>query len=82
MTNVKKTGEKGSFGFPCDNPLAMECFAPGRYEHRGACGSGSRNTGHFTLGCLTNLYRGCPFTKTESAEAVTERKADGWKVVR
>lgn len=37
------------------------CWAPGRYQHRGATGSGgSRNTGMASKCCLTCAYRGCP----------------------
>lgn len=37
-----------------------ECFAPGRFEHRGSTMKGSRNTGEFTYTCMTNAYHGCP----------------------
>jgi hypothetical protein len=37
------------------------CWSPGEYQHRGATGGGSsRNTGHYTNGCLHNMHRGCP----------------------
>ncbi len=36
------------------------CWAPGRYYHRGATLSGSRNTGDSHLECLTRANHGCP----------------------
>jgi hypothetical protein len=37
------------------------CWAPGNYQHRGACGGGgSRNTGAVSSCCLERAYRGCP----------------------
>ena len=37
------------------------CWAPGRYEHRGATGhSGSHNTGNYTRTCMYNAYHACP----------------------
>lgn len=36
------------------------CWSPGKYQHRGATQSGSRNTGHDTKCCLRRAYHGCP----------------------
>ena len=38
----------------------LTCFAPGRFYHRGATLSGSRNTGDSHLCCLTRENHGCP----------------------
>jgi len=49
-------------GFDCrdmDCPRRF-CWSPGKYEHRGATGAGSRNTGSYSNECLGRAYRGCP----------------------
>jgi len=66
----------------CDrNCLGMPCFQPGNYQHRGATGAGSRNTGSYSQVCMTNAYHGCPHDRKEDKELAQERKQAGWKVV-
>jgi hypothetical protein len=36
------------------------CWQPGLYQHRGATGAGSRNTGDYSKTCMERAYRGCP----------------------
>jgi len=46
------------------------CWAPGKYEHRGATGRGeSHNTGVYTQTCMHNAYHGCPFPVPEKGES-------------
>lgn len=44
------------------------CWSPGRYQHRGATMSGSRNTGHYSNQCLHRAYHGCPQPIPEPGE--------------
>ena len=45
------------------------CWVPGRFYHRGATLSGSRNTGDSHLACLTRENHGCPDPLPEEATA-------------
>jgi hypothetical protein len=81
MTYIRKTGKRGKYWFACRNPLSMDCFAPGRFESRGATLSGSHNTGHFELCCMNNAYRGCPIAMIEKDALAKERKKEGWKKI-
>lgn len=60
--------------------LGRKCFAPGKFQHRGATLSGSRNTGSYSLTCMNNAYHGCPSPLPEPTKELTEkRKAAKWK---
>jgi len=62
------------FGASC---LGCECFNPGMYQHRGASGGGSKNSGQSAV-CLTNAYHGCPIVPKFSPELMKQRKDAGW----
>lgn len=36
------------------------CWTPGFFQHRGAIGGGTRNTGSSTKECVYRAYHGCP----------------------
>ncbi len=56
-----QVGERGvTYSMNDRDCIGRECFAPGRYESRGATMSGSRNTGNYTNECMTRAYHGCP----------------------
>ena len=50
------------------NCVRRWCWSPGRYEHRGAMLSGSRNTGNYSLECMHRAYHGCPRSIIEQGE--------------
>ena len=75
----RKTGEKGRYWFRDRQCIGLECWAPGRYQHRGATLAGSRNTGGETLCCMTNAYHGCPDGRLYAIKLERERKAEGWR---
>lgn len=53
----------------CDK---LSCWAPGRYYHRGATLSGSRNTGDSHLECLTRANHGCPQPSLEATRGAPD----------
>lgn len=62
--------------------LGKTCLTLGRYQHRGATMSGSRNTGAHSDCCLERAYRGCPddHDSRYSRNAEIARKKDGFTV--
>lgn len=83
---LRKVGDKRKFDFLELDCLGRECFAPGEYQHRGATMSGSRNTGEYSLCCMTRAYRSCPLVPLADRELpvvdkalMAARKKEGWK---
>lgn len=64
-------------GFDCRDAQCPKrwCWAPGRFEHRGATLSGSRNTGTFSSECLNRAYRGCPQPIPEPKQTLEQYNA-------
>lgn len=81
MSQVKKSGVKGTFYVVQPACLGCECFSPGTYQTRGGTPSGSRNTGHETQTCMRNAYHGCPdeADKGYSDALKAQRKKEGWR---
>lgn len=80
MTIARRTGDKTKYKIRDKDCLARECFKPGRYEHRGATGTGgSRSTGHYTDCCVCRAYHGCPNYVEVDAQVLARRKLEGWK---
>ena len=76
----RKTYEKGRFDFHDARCIEAECWAPGMYQHRGAGGAGSRNTGSpDSPCCLNRAYRGCPNDVIYKIDLARARRAEGWK---
>ena len=83
MSHVRRKGEKGQYWMIDRKCIGRSCFAPGRFETRGASGAGmgTHATGHFSLRCMRNAYHGCP-NDAEKLYSITlerERKTEGWK---
>lgn len=78
--HVKDKKTKQKFFVLDHDCLGRECFAPGKFQHRGATGGGSsRNTGAYSNTCMNNAYHGCPSPLPEPTEDLIKlRKADGW----
>lgn len=74
-------GDRTRYAFHDVECLAADCWAPGRYQHRGATSCGSRTTGAVTSCCLTRAYRGCPPDVTYDPATAKTRRAEGWRKV-
>lgn len=62
--------------------MGRGCLELGKYQHRGATSSGSRNTGGADSPmCLRNAYRGCPANPVFSPAAKAFRRKAGWKAI-
>ena len=82
MTDFRKTGERGKhYDFLDARCIEAACWAPGRYQHRGATMSGSRNTGAVSACCMSRAYRGCPGEESRGydVEIGKLRRAEGWR---
>lgn len=80
MSYVKRKGDPKKYWMVDAKCIGCKCFAPGLFQHRGATGSGSRNTGTpDSPVCLNNAYHGCPDDRGYSEDVEKQRKAEGWK---
>jgi hypothetical protein len=63
--------------------IGRKCLALGAYQHRGATGKGSRNTGAISHCCMTRAYHGCPNSLPEyDLELARGRRVEGVRVGR
>lgn len=78
----RKTHERDRYDFRDARCIAAKCWQPGSYQHRGATGGGSRDTGSYSLCCMRREYHGCPSEVVYLVDLGRQRRAEGWKPCR
>jgi len=78
MPHVRRKGQMARYWVARTICLGCSCFQPGEYQHRGAIGGGSKNSGT-SLVCMRNAYHGCPGDlPVFSLKLQREREREGW----
>ena len=78
----RRSGERGvRYAFLERECIRAKCWAPGHYQHRGATGDGSRNTGDPSACCMRRAYHGCPDDSEREYDVALSklRRSEGWK---
>lgn len=83
MSKVKRKGNNQKYHVRDPLCIGYPCFAPGKYQHRGATGSRSKDSGASSHTCMTRAYWGCPRAHDVDYSRETEKAnvLAGWSNV-